>query len=172
MDRILKPVVCLLAVIYFLVDAAFMPIAKHVSDWVAGRLVLQRLRTWIVSLRPYPTLFLFAVPVAVLEPIKPVSLYLIGIGYIFEGLTALIMGELLKLVIVERLFCLSRDKLMAIPAFAWTYGKYRQARDRVVSSEAWQNVRRWSRIIRCAVRRYSRTLRSSQNPRRLLSQSR
>jgi hypothetical protein len=133
---------------------------------------LQRLRTWIVSLRPYPTLFLFAVPVAVLEPIKPVSLYLIGIGYIFEGLTALIMGELLKLVIIERLFCLSRDKLMAIPAFAWTYGKYRQARDWVVYSEAWQNVRRWSRVIRCAIRRYPRTLRSSQSPRRLLSQSR
>jgi uncharacterized membrane protein len=172
LDRVLKPVVCLLAVIYFLVDAAFMPIARQVSAWVAGRWVLQRLRTWIVSLRPYPTLFLFAIPVAVLEPIKPVSLYLIGIGYIAAGLTALIVGELLKLVIIERLFCLCRHKLMAIPAFAWAYGKYRQARDWVVSSEAWQNVHRWSRLIRCTVRRYARTSRSSQNPRRLLPQSR
>jgi uncharacterized membrane protein len=172
LDRVLKPVVCLLAVIYFLVDAAFMPIARQVSAWFAGRWVLQRLRTWIVSLRPYPTLFLFAIPVAVLEPIKPVSLYLIGIGYIAAGLTALIVGELLKLVIIERLFCLCRHKLMAIPAFAWAYGKYRQARDWVVSSEAWQNVHRWSRVIRCTVRRYSRTLRSPRNPRRLLPQSR
>jgi uncharacterized membrane protein len=172
LDRVLKPVVCLLAVIYFLVDAAFMPIARQVSAWVAGRWVLQRLRTWIVSLRPYPTLFLFAIPVAVLEPIKPVSLYLIGIGYIAAGLTALIVGELLKLVIIERLFCLCRHKLMAIPAFAWAYGKYRQARDWVVSSEAWQNVHRWSRVIRCTVRRYSRTLRSPRNPRRLLPQPR
>jgi hypothetical protein len=123
-------------------------------------------------LRPYPTLFLFAIPVAVLEPIKPVSLYLIGIGYIAAGLTALIVGELLKLVIIERLFCLCRHKLMAIPAFAWAYGKYRQARDWVVSSEAWQNVHRWSRVIRCTVRRYSRTLRSPRNLRRLLPQSR
>jgi hypothetical protein len=165
-NRILQPVVTVLAVIYFLVDAVFMPVAKHISDWVAERWVLDRLRNWIVSLRPYPTLCLFAVPVVVLEPIKPVALYLVGTGYVASGTTVLVVGEVLKLALVERLFCLSRDKLMAIPAFAWTYGKYRQVRDWVVSSQAWQNIRRLSRIARYAIRRYVRELRASQNPRR------
>jgi hypothetical protein len=35
----------------------------------------------------------------------------------------LIVGEILKLVLVERLF-VGRDKLMSIPAFAWIYWKY------------------------------------------------
>jgi hypothetical protein len=74
--RILKPVTYVLAALYFLVDAAFMAIAKPISDWLARHVVLRRLRAWIRSLRPYPSLALFSVPVIILEPIKPVAAYL------------------------------------------------------------------------------------------------
>ena len=56
MKRILKPVTYVLAALYFLVDAAFMAIAKPISDWLAGHVVLRRLRAWIRSLQPYPAL--------------------------------------------------------------------------------------------------------------------
>ena len=59
MKRILKPVTYILAALYFLVDAAFMAIAKPISDWLAGHVVLGRLRAWIRSLQPYPSLALF-----------------------------------------------------------------------------------------------------------------
>ena len=52
--RILKPVTYVLAALYFLVDAAFMAIAKPISDWLARHVVLRRLRAWIRSLRPTP----------------------------------------------------------------------------------------------------------------------
>ena len=172
MKRILKPVVFVLALIYFLLDAVFMPVAKSISDWVAEHWVLKRLRDWIVSLRPYPTLMLFVVPVLVLEPIKPISLCLMGTGYVVSGMIALVIGELLKLVLIERLFHLSRDKLMAIPAFAWSYGKYCVIRNWIVASPAWLNVRRFSRMTRCALRRQLRSLRGAQDPRRLFSPSR
>jgi hypothetical protein len=64
----------------------------------------------------------------------------------------LIVGEILKLVLVERLFSINRDKLLSIPAFAWAYGKYRFAMDWLESTEAWQMVRRWSRIARFSIR--------------------
>ena len=44
MKRILKPVTYVLAALYFLVDAAFMAIAKPISDWFARHVVLRRLR--------------------------------------------------------------------------------------------------------------------------------
>ena len=44
--RILKPVTYVLAALYFLVDAAFMAIAKPMSDWLARHVVLRRLRAW------------------------------------------------------------------------------------------------------------------------------
>jgi hypothetical protein len=63
-----------------------------------------------------------------------------------------VIGEILKLVLVERLFSLNRDKLLTIPVFAWAYGKYRLVMDWLEGMEAWQMVRRWSRIARFSIR--------------------
>jgi hypothetical protein len=120
-NRIFKPVIYILATVYFLVDAVFTAVAKPVSDWLAKHLVLRNLGRWIRSLRPYPSLALFLVPVIILEPVKPVAAYLAATGQIISSVLTLIVGELLKLVLIERLFSLTRDKLMKIAAFAWTY---------------------------------------------------
>jgi hypothetical protein len=50
---------------------------------------------------------------------------------------------------------------MSIPAFAWGYGKYRAAKDWVMSLEAWQNARRWTRIAQYRVRRMVRGMRAA-----------
>jgi hypothetical protein len=116
------------AAIYFLVDAVFLSGAKPLSNWIAEHWIFESLRAWIVSLRPYPTLPLFAVPLIVLEPVKPAAAYLVGTGHFAMGMIVLVVGEILKLVLVERLFSVSRDKLMSIPVFASAYWKYRALR--------------------------------------------
>jgi hypothetical protein len=112
-------------------------------------------------LRPYPALALFAVPLIILEPVKPVAAYLAATGHVKSGLIVLGVGEILKLVLIERLFDLNRDKLLSIPAFAWAYGKYRLVMDRLETMEAWQMVRRWSRIARFSIRSTLAQLRAS-----------
>ena len=52
MNRILKSVTYVLAAAYFVVDVAFIAVAKPVSNWIAKHLVLRKLRAWIRSLRP------------------------------------------------------------------------------------------------------------------------
>ena len=158
MNRILKPVTYVLAAIYFLVDAAFIAVAKPLSNWIAKHLVLRKLRAWIRSLRPYPSLALFSVPVIILEPIKPVAAYLASTGQIVSSVLTLIVGELLKLVLVERLFSLTRDKLMKIPTFAWAYAKFRQAKSWLEATEAWRTIRSVSK----AVRNYVRQMKTSR----------
>ena len=128
MNCIFRPFVFVVAGIYFAVDAAFWAVAKPVIRRLANHWVFDSLRTWVMSLGPYPTLALFVVPVLVLEPAKPVAAYLTATGHIVGGLIVLGVAELLKLVLIERLFSISRDKLMSIPAFAWGYGKFQQAR--------------------------------------------
>lgn len=144
----LKPVIYVLAAAYFLVDAAFMLVAKPISDWIAQHLELRKLRAWIRSLKPYPSLALFLVPVIILEPVKPLAAYLAATGRFTSGVLALIVGELLKLVLVERLFSLTRDKLMEIPALASAYAKYRQAKAWLQATEGWQTIRSVSKTIR------------------------
>jgi hypothetical protein len=170
--RILTPLVYLVAAIYFLVDAVFLTVAEPVARRLAGLRMLDGLRAWIVSLSPYPTLALFMVPVVVLEPVKPVAAYLTATGHVMAGLTLLLVGEMLKLVLIERLFSVSRDKLMSIRAFAWCYDRVRQAREWVESLEGWRLMRRLSRLARRAVRSLVLEWRASPRQRRLSWQSR
>ncbi|KJC53407.1 hypothetical protein UB31_08245 [Bradyrhizobium sp. LTSP849] len=153
MKRILKPVTYILAAIYFLVDAVFMALARPISRWLGRHLEFKRLRAWIRSLPPYPSLALFSVPVIILEPIKPLAAYLAATGQVLSGAAAFIIGELLKLVLVERLFHLTRDKLMRIPAFVCVYGKFTEVRAWLQATEAWRTVRALSHAARDYVAR-------------------
>jgi len=171
-NRILKSVIFMLAAIYFLVDAIFMTVVRPFANRIAEHWTFGSLRAWIVSLRPYPTLALFAVPLIVLEPVKPVAAYLAGTGHIAMGWIVFVVGEVLKLVLVERLFSVSRDKLISIPAVAWTYGRYWQAKEWLESFEAWQTARRWRRLTRCTVRNYVQEVKASQRLERVSFQLR
>jgi len=151
--RILKPITYVLAAIYFLVDAVFMAVARPISRWLSRHFEFKRLRAWIKSLPPYPSLALFSVPVIILEPIKPVAAYLVATGQFLSGVAAFVGCELLKLVLVERLFHLTRDKLMRIPAFAWCYGKFAEMKAWLEATEAWRAIRALSRAAKDFVAR-------------------
>jgi hypothetical protein len=163
-NRILKPVIFILAAMYFLVDAIFLTFAKSVANWIARHWICEGLRVWVLSLPPYPTLALFALPLAILEPAKPIAAYLVGTGHVATGLAILVTGEILKLVLLERLFSVSRDKLMSIPAFAWAYTKYRAVKDSITSMDAWQLMRRWNLVVQYTVRSYLLKYRMVQIP--------
>lgn len=172
MGQIFKPLVFVLAAIYFVVDAAFWTIARPVTRLLGDHWIFERTRTWIMSLRPYPALALFIVPVIILEPAKPLAAYLTATGHFGSGLMVLVISELLKLVLIERLFKLSRDKLMSIPAFAWGYGKFCQARSWVESRNTWRLMRLLLLTAKRAVRRYVVEFRTSRKRQRLSLQSR
>jgi apolipoprotein N-acyltransferase len=168
-NRMLKPVIYVLAAVYFLVDAAFMLVAKPISDWFAKHLELRRLRDWIRSLGPYRSLALFLVPVIILEPVKPLAVYLAATGQFTSSVLVLIAGELLKLVLVERLFSLTRHKLMEIPAIASAYAKYRQAKAWLQATEGWQTIRSVSKTVRnyvAQIRNHVAQRRADKNIRR------
>jgi uncharacterized membrane protein len=124
-SRVLNPVAATAAVLYFLIDAVFLSAVRTIIRPVARALsrlrIFNALAAWLASLGPYPTLVLFLVPVIILEPVKPVGAYLIATGHLVSGISLIVIGEVLKIVIVERLFHFSRDKLMTIPAFARVY---------------------------------------------------
>ena len=76
----------------------------------------------------------------------------------------LIVGEILKLVLVERLF-VGRDKLMSIPAFAWIYWKYSAANDCITSMKAWHVALRCSLVAHQVIRSYALKSKAAQSPR-------
>jgi hypothetical protein len=132
----------ILATIYFVVDGVFSYVTQPVSAWLAKKKPFERARIWVSSLRPYPSLALFAVPVILLEPAKPLAGYLIGTGHFFARAVTFITAEVLKLTFVERLFQLNRRKLLSIPAFAWGYRYWRHMMDVLESMEIWKASRK------------------------------
>jgi len=104
MARIWKTPVFVLAMAYFVLDGLFSYVTRPVAVWMGKLRILQRTRRWVVSLRPYPSLALFAVPVIILEPAKPLAGYLAATGHFFAGAMTFLTAEVLKLSFLERLF--------------------------------------------------------------------
>jgi hypothetical protein len=116
-----KPLLIIAAVIYFLIDllllAALRPFLKRFSDLR----LFQLLARWIASLGPYTTLGIFLIPLILFEPVKPLGGYLIATGHILNGVLILALGEVLKIVVLERLFHVAKPKLMSIELFSTAY---------------------------------------------------
>jgi len=121
LKTIFEPLIVVAAAIYFVIDALALSILKPFLRQIAKLKLFRFIASWIASLGPYPTLVLFVIPLALLEPVKPFSAYLIASGHFIDGMVVLVLGEVLKIIIVERIFYIGRDKLMTIKAFAWTF---------------------------------------------------
>ena len=163
MVRVWNTPVFVIATVYFVVDGIFSYVTRPITVWLAKKQLLQRVRLWVTSLRPYPSLALFAVPVIILEPAKPLSGYLIGTGHFFAGAVTFITAEVLKLTVVERLFHLNKKKLLSIPAFAWGYRYWRKMMDVVESLEIWKASRRMAVRAGNVVRAVWHRIKSVQN---------
>jgi len=141
MTRAWNTPVFAIAIVYFSIDGIFSYITRPLTAWLSKKKLLERVRRWATSLGPYQSFALFAVPLIILEPAKPLSGYLIGTGHFFAGAFVFIAAEVLKLTVVERLFQLNKKKLLTIPAFAWAYGYWRRMMDFLESTTAWRASR-------------------------------
>jgi hypothetical protein len=150
--RVLTPVVVVVATLYFLIDALFLWFVRPIAAWLGRLHILEGIRDRIRSLGPYPMLALFLVPLIILEPVKPVALYLLGTGHFVAGTLVLVLGEVLKITLVERLFQLGKDKLMTIPAFAWAHDFLMRWLGYLQSLPPWQAVLRHYRVIKARAR--------------------
>lgn len=165
MARVWNTPVFILATVYFVLDGISARIMRPMLAWLARKALLARAQHWLMSLGPYPSLALFAVPIIILEPAKPLAGYLLATGHFFAGAVIFITAEVLKLTLVDRLFQLNREKLLSIPAFAWGYQYWRRMMDVLESMEVWKTARTLAanaaRMFRSRWTRYKRVHKTS-----------
>ncbi len=145
--KVFEVLVVIAASLYFVVDAVTLSILKPLLREITTFGFFQRTARWIASLGRYPTLILFLVPYVLLEPIKPFSAYLVAAGHFRTGALILILGEILKIMIVERIFHIGRKKLMTIKAFAWAFNFVVGWLNWLRGLPPWQAVKRRVRTI-------------------------
>src|SRR6478752_4125626 len=163
MRRGLKVLGYLLIAIYFVVDLAFDTVTRPLSAWIGRLRILQRLNTWIATLAPYPALALFSVHVVILEPVKPIGALRVSAGHVMEGTLTIVLGEILKITLVERLFRLTRDRLMQIPIFAFLYDHWVRIHDWITSSEIWQWMRGQAERLNLLFRRAMASIKAARS---------
>jgi hypothetical protein len=159
--RIVSPVVSAAAIVYFVLDAVFLGVLKPFLNWLGRRPVLVRLGGWIAALGPYPSLLLLGIPVVILEPLKPLGFYVIATGHPVQGSAILAGAEVAKIVVVERLFRISRNKLLTIGWFAWGYRLVTGWLTRLRALPAWRAVVRAGNHIKARAREVVRWIRSA-----------
>src|ERR1700737_3683036 len=136
MRRLLRPFLILLALI-FLFEAWLWARLAPVVAWLVARLPLReikaRLAPSIDRLPPSGALILFAVPAAVLLPMKFIGLWLLARGYWLGALGGLAKVKVVGLGVPAFIFELTREKLLLIPSFRWLH-------DRILAWLAWAHA--------------------------------
>ena len=80
-------------------------------------------------------------PLAILEPVKPLGFYLTAKGLVSGG-SLIAMGEIVKVTLVEQVIDIAKPKLLSFHWFAWMYGHWEAALHRLRSIRTRQSIKR------------------------------
>ena len=94
--------------------------------------LLARARRRIQRLSPYQSLALLMVPVALVEPLKLVALFVAGGGHWLTGTGIMVAAYAASLLVLERLFRVVKPKLLTLVWFAKVWSWVIALRDKVI----------------------------------------
>ena len=134
--------------IILLIDEVARPLYRPLLDWIATWRIMERFTRAIGSLPRLMILILFAVPFAVAEPLKLLSLVLIARGRVTIGILLLVFAYLVTFLVVERIYHAGRDKLLTYPWFDWAMRQVVQVRKLLADfgNETFARLRAWLRM--------------------------
>jgi hypothetical protein len=157
--RLIQGPLLFLAIIVVTVDDAFRAVVLPAVRAFARLHIVRQIEGLIVRLPAYPTLALFLVPLGILEFIKVYALYLIGEGRFGAAALTFVAAKVIGLGLAERLFTISRDKLLSIGWFAAGYRKIIAVRDFV---HEWLERRLFWQRAKRVLRHLHRRLRAAR----------
>ncbi len=92
---------------------------------------LGRFRRQIERLPPYPALFLLAGPLAVVEPLKLVTIFVAGEGHWITGGLVMLFAYAVSLFVTHWLFVIVKPKLLTLPWFARGWATFVMIRSKI-----------------------------------------
>jgi hypothetical protein len=106
-----------------------------------------RIENAIARLPPYAALLVFALPTALLLPLKFLALFLIANGRVILAGLLFAAAKVVSTALIARLFVLTQPALMQIGWFAWCYDRFMPWKEALVDyvrgSWAWRVGRVW-----------------------------
>jgi hypothetical protein len=122
-----RPLLLLLAAI-FLFESWFwqgcIAFGRRIVALIPWATVKRHISSVVAKLPAPVVLVIFLIPVAIIEPLQTVCVYLTARGHLFLGIVGFIALKFLGLGLIAVMFDLTRDKLLSMPWFAWVYAKF------------------------------------------------
>ncbi len=128
---------------------------KPLSDalaWLARFAPIARLESWIASLRPYPSLFVFAAPTALLLPLKFAAMWLLAQGQVAAATGLFVAAKIASTALVARIFTLTQPALMRIVWFQRAYTWFVPWKDAFFATIRASWPWRYGRMVKTAAR--------------------
>ncbi len=152
-----------LALVLLFEEWGWKPLAA-VLAWFARFRLVARLEAVIAGLPPYPSLAVFALPSAIIFPVKIGALALMAGGHVVKAGLLLAAAKVVGTALVARIFMLTKPQLMRIAWFARAYDWFVPWKEalfaRVRASFAW----RYGRMLKSRVKQALRRLQARWRP--------
>jgi hypothetical protein len=113
---------------------AFLAVAWVWDGFIAIERFIVRMIPWtrfkhafaaLIDRLPAPAvLLIFLVPVLIVEPLLAAATVAIAMGYVVTGAIAWVFLKVFGVGLIAAVFDLTQHRLMTMPWFAWTYGKF------------------------------------------------
>jgi hypothetical protein len=143
----------LLALLILLEEWGWRPLADLLGRLARWR-PWARLETAIARLPPYAALVVFALPSALLLPLKFLAVFLVAKGQLVLAAAMFAAAKVGATALVARLFMLTQPALLQIGWFAWAYDRFVPWKDALTeyvrASYVWRVGRVWKERIRRA----------------------
>ena len=122
-----RPLMLLLAAV-FLFESWFWQGCIGLARRIVALFPWDALKGWIaagIAKLPAPVaLVLFLIPVAIVEPMQTVCVYLVARGHLLLGVLGYVVLKFFGLGLIAVTFDLTREKLLSMAWFVWVYGKF------------------------------------------------
>ncbi len=110
------------------------------------------LERWIAGLPPYGALTVFALPTAILLPIKFAAVYLLANGMVVTAGALFVGAKIASTALIARIFVLTKPALMRIGWFARAYGWFMPWKEALFAALRASWAWRYGRMVKNTVR--------------------
>jgi len=120
-------------------------LVARLGRWPGLRWAEHRVR----RLSPWAAVWVFALPTALLLPVKLLALWAMGHGQVVLGMAVVVVAKVLGTALVARLFTLTQPALLQLRWFAWGYAHWLRLKTRLLlrarAAWPWRAARVWRR---------------------------
>lgn len=141
----------LAALIVLFEEWGWKPLSEALA-WLAKFGPIAAIERWIVTLRPYPSLLVFALPTTILLPLKFVAMWLLAAGQYWAATGLFIAAKIASTALVARIFTLTKPALMQIGWFARSYNWFVPWKDAFFGAIRASWPWRYGRMVKNAIR--------------------